>query len=262
MTQMQPMSISLRVLALGLTLGLTACAGLPPHPGADGQPPCTSPLQSATAGQVVTPTLGADGQAQAVQVMGCPPPVKVAAPPPPPPPKPQSYVVLLNNPDGSTGQVVIQGAQGEQVLSTARQGSLLNGGSPPFVVDDTRLQQDFGQAMAARPALPEQFLLYFQTGGAELTAASKALLPKIVERAKARVAVDISVIGHTDTQGRAEANAALGLRRATAITELLRKQGLKDVTIAVESHGERNLLVPTADEVAEPRNRRVEITLR
>lgn len=254
-------SAALRLLPLGLALGLTACAGLGTNPWADGQPPCTSPLQSATSGPVLTTALGTDGQAQAVQVTGCPPPVKVAAPPPPPP-KPQSYVVLLNNPDGSVGKVVVQGTQGEQVLSTARQGSLLDGGSPPFVVDEARLQKDFGQAMAARPALPEQFLLYFQTGGAELTSASKALLPQIVDRAKARVAVDISVIGHTDTQGRAETNAALGLRRATTITELLRKQGLKDVSISVESHGERNLLVPTADEVAEPRNRRVEITLR
>jgi outer membrane protein OmpA-like peptidoglycan-associated protein len=38
--------------------------------------------------------------------------------------------------------------------------------------------------------------------------------------------------------------------------------GLADAVMAIESHGERNLLVPTPDDTAEPGNRRVEITLR
>ena len=72
----------------------------------------------------------------------------------------------------------------------------------------------------------------------------------------------MSVIGHSDTQGKAEANEALALRRAGAIAQQLRQLGLQDPVLSVESHGERNLLVPTPDETAEPRNRRVEITLR
>jgi adhesin transport system outer membrane protein len=184
-----------------------------------------------------------------------------AAPLPPPPP-PQSYVALLPSPDGSIGKVVVQGQRGEQVLTQAQQGALLDGSQPPFAVSAERLQRDFGAAMQARPALPEQFLLYFETGGLELTAESKALLARIVERALARTSLDMSVIGHTDTQGAAATNEALALKRATAIAEQLRGLGLKDAQMSIESHGERNLLVPTPDETAEPRNRRVEITLR
>ena len=110
--------------------------------------------------------------------------------------------------------------------------------------------------------MPEQFLLYFETGGSELTAESKALLQRIVQTALARPSVDMSVIGHSDTQGAADTNEALALARATAIAEQLRGLGLANTTMAIESHGERNLLVPTPDETAEPRNRRVEITLR
>jgi peptidoglycan-associated lipoprotein len=84
----------------------------------------------------------------------------------------------------------------------------------------------------------------------------------VLDRAKSRKNLDISVIGHTDTQGSADVNAALARERAETIAAELRKLGLQDAVIQVESHGERNLLVPTADEVAEPRNRRVEITLR
>ena len=143
-----------------------------------------------------------------------------------------------------------------------QQGALLDGSKPPFDVSDEQLQRDFGAAMRARPALPEQFLLYFETGGAELTVESKLLLQRIVERGLARPTVDMSVIGHSDTQGAADANEALALSRANAIAEQLRTLGLGKTLMTIESHGERNLLVPTPDETAEPRNRRVEITLR
>lgn len=179
-----------------------------------------------------------------------------------PPPARTSYVVLLPSPDGSVGQVVVQGQGGQQVLSKAQQAVALDGKTPPYEVKAEDLQRDFGAAMAARPPLPEQFLLYFETGGAKLTAESQALLPQIVARAKARAALDLSVIGHSDTQGKAEANEALAFKRATAIADQLRALGLMDAVLSIESHGERNLLVATPDDSAEPRNRRVEITLR
>lgn len=175
---------------------------------------------------------------------------------------PQSYVALIPSPDGSLGKVVVKGQQGEQLLTRARQGALLDGSQPPFDVSEEQLQRDFGAAMRARPAMPEQFLLYFETGGSELTAESKALLQRIVQTALTRAAVDMSVIGHSDTQGAAQANEALALQRATAIAEQLRGLGLANTTMVIESHGERNLLIATPDETPEPRNRRVEITLR
>ena len=175
---------------------------------------------------------------------------------------PQSYVALVPSPDGSIGQVVVKGKHGEQVLTRALQGVLLDGSKPPFDVSREQLQRDFGAAMRARPAMPEQFLLYFETGGSELTAESKLLLQRVVQSAQVRPSVDMSVIGHSDTQGAADANAVLSLERATAIAEQLRGLGLATTTMAIESHGERNLLVPTPDDTPEPRNRRVEITLR
>lgn len=175
---------------------------------------------------------------------------------------PGSYVALLRSPDGSLGSVVVRSAQGEQVLSQAFKAAALDGNKEPYFVTQEQLQRDFGAALAARPPLPEQFLLYFETGGAELTAPSKALLPKILERARARTALDLSVIGHSDTVGKADANEALALKRASVMAEQLRQLGLQNATLTVESHGERNLLVATPDETPEPLNRRVEITLR
>ncbi len=116
--------------------------------------------------------------------------------------------------------------------------------------------------MGARPLLPERFLLYFESGGAKLTTDSEALLPKIVENAAKRPGVDVSIIGHTDTAGKAEINEGLALQRAQTTADLLKEKGLKADALSVESHGERNLLIKTPDETAEPRNRRVEISIR
>jgi peptidoglycan-associated lipoprotein len=175
---------------------------------------------------------------------------------------PGSYVVLLPSADGSVGKVTVSGPAGRQELTQAQSGAFLDGGKAPFEVSQKQLARDFGPAMAARPALPEHFLLYFAPGGVVLTAESSALLPDILARSKERTSADMSVIGHTDNQGKADANEALGLKRAQAIADQLRQMGLQDTTLSVESHGQRNLLVATPDQTAEPRNRRVEITLR
>jgi outer membrane protein OmpA-like peptidoglycan-associated protein len=173
-----------------------------------------------------------------------------------------SYVVLLKDDDGGTGKVELRGAKGTQVLARAEEGVDLDGARPPYPVSAERLRQDFGAAMAARPAPAEQFQLYFDSGGAALTAESAALLPRIVAVASRRPAADISIIGHTDTVGSADNNAELARTRARTAAELLIAGGLKALAISVESHGESNLLVKTPDETPEPRNRRVEITVR
>jgi adhesin transport system outer membrane protein len=176
-------------------------------------------------------------------------------------PGPGSYVVLLPDADGKVGTVTVTGAKGTVVVSTAAQAARLDG-SPPFAVEASRIQNDFGSVLAARPPLPQRFLLYFEAGGTRLTAESQALLPGLLTAAHARPALEISVIGHTDTEGAAPDNERLGLQRAQGIARQLQEAGLPAEVIAVESHGESDLLVPTPDNTAEPRNRRVEVMLR
>lgn len=171
----------------------------------------------------------------------------------------KSYVVLLPSPDGSVGEVVIRGGKGEQVLTKAGQAGSLDGGA--LVVDDKQIQEDFGNTMAALPKIPVRFLLYF-TAGTTLTSDSESLIPKIIAEAKTRPAVDISVIGHTDTIYTEPYNNQLALKRATKVSELLSENGLKANSLTIESHGKRNLLIPTPDNTWEPKNRRVEVSLR
>lgn len=174
----------------------------------------------------------------------------------------RSYVTLLPSPDGSVGKVIVKGVRGEQVIAQAHHAALLDGSRAAAPVDEARFARDFGAAIAARPLLPLHFLLYFETGGVQLTPESLALLPTILAETAKRATVDMSVIGHSDTVGSNELNDALSLKRAHIVAELLTSDGLKVDALTVESHGERNLLVPTPDETPEPRNRRVEISIR
>jgi outer membrane protein OmpA-like peptidoglycan-associated protein len=176
--------------------------------------------------------------------------------------KPASYVTLLASPDGTVGKVLVKGANGEQLLEQAHYAARLDGSTAPAPVEEAQFQRDFASAMAARPELPQHFILYFETGGAQLTAESLALLPEILASVGRRATVDMSVIGHSDTVGKADLNEALSLKRAQSVADLLRSDGLKVDALTVESHGKRNLLIPTPDETPEPRNRRVEISIR
>lgn len=186
-------------------------------------------------------------------------------PAPPPPKSSGSYVVLIPSPDGSVGRLIVQGKQGEQILTKAGEAVALDvagAGAAPLVVNDQQLKQDFGAATAARPPIPEQFVLYFIQGRTQLTKESEAQLPGILKRARERKALDIWLIGHTDTVGSVKRNDALGLQRAKALAKRFQQLRLKDLTMTVESYGERKLAVPTADETAEPRNRRGDVIFR
>jgi OmpA-OmpF porin, OOP family len=77
-----------------------------------------------------------------------------------------------------------------------------------------------------------------------------------------RKAAEITVIGHTDRVGTVEYNDALSLRRAERVRRDFVGRGIPDQSISVAGRGEREPIVSTADEVAEPRNRRVEINVR
>jgi outer membrane protein OmpA-like peptidoglycan-associated protein len=79
---------------------------------------------------------------------------------------------------------------------------------------------------------------------------------------KAWKAPEVTVIGHTDTTGSTASNYQLGLERAQSVRGLLLKAGLDASLVEAESHGEADLLRSTPDNTDEPRNRRVEITIR
>jgi len=74
-------------------------------------------------------------------------------------------------------------------------------------------------------------------------------------------ATNIVATGHTDTVGTDSYNLALSKHRAAVVKAELVKDGVPANEIGTNGVGEQDLAVPTADQVNEPRNRRVEITV-
>jgi outer membrane protein OmpA-like peptidoglycan-associated protein len=173
------------------------------------------------------------------------------------------YVVLVQSPDGSTGAIEVKTGKGVTRVDQKDHAVNLDGSSAqPFQVEKPRFDKDFSAALAAQPALPKSYLLYFKTGGTKLTEKSQAEIPEVLQTVRDRGPSAVSVIGHTDTVGSEASNRDLGLLRARAIARQLRESGLQALELAITSHGEGNLLVKTPDNTPEPANRRVEVTVR
>ena len=193
---------------------------------------------------------------------GCARTVQVTAPAPPPR---DETIVLLPGPDGKTGALTVVHEGQQQTLDAPyaaarlqQQGKLQDGGR----LTAEQVQQTFGRALEARPPRPVKFVLYFLDNSDEFTPVSRLEIPKIFSEIAGHPAPEIVVVGHTDRVGTVPYNDALSLRRAERVRTGLVQMGIPAEQITVAGRGEREPLVATEDEVAEPRNRRVEITVR
>jgi len=131
-----------------------------------------------------------------------------------------------------------------------------------FTTTEAEVNRGFGPALQAQPKRPVSFFLYFRTDTDEFAPESKALVSQIFAEIAGRPAPEVVIIGHTDRVGSQQHNDALSLRRAERCRDELIKLGIPKVRISVAGRGAREPEVQTADQVSEPRNRRVEINVR
>ena len=178
---------------------------------------------------------------------------------------PPDRVVLLPDADGKVGAVIVKSAGSERVLKTAYAGLAVDakGVAQAQSEDAATVNARYAATLAARPPRPASFTVYFVSGSAtELAPESKPVFEQIKSTLAGRPAPEITVIGHTDRVGKVEANDALSIQRATTVRDQLQAAGIRAAAMDVAGRGEREPLVATADEVAEPKNRRVEIGVR
>ena len=174
-------------------------------------------------------------------------------------------VVVLPGPNGKVGTVVVERGGERVLLNQAFAASRIVSGSSPQAqrLEESDARREFGTAMAALPGRPKSFLLYFLEGTDEFTPESQIELERMLSELRQQGAPDdVMVIGHTDRVGNLQFNDRLSLQRAERVRGELVKLGIAEARVQIAGRGEREPLVPTDDEVAEPRNRRVEISVR
>ena len=175
---------------------------------------------------------------------------------------PRTYAVLMPESDGSVGRVELRSQEGTRELANAGVAAGFDLDTKPKAVDAADIRRRFGKALAATPAEPARFVVLFPSDSTRLNEASRAILPRIVETAKQRVVAEVMLIGRADRSGPTKYNDRLALARARVIEQELVKRGLPKDRIEIIALGEEKPVVPTQDGIREPKNRRVDVTVR
>src|SRR5579862_3799932 len=105
------------------------------------------------------------------------------------------------------------------------------------------------------------FQVFFDFDKSNITDAAAKVIQAAADAVKQGNVVQITVTGHTDTVGTASYNQGLSERRAASVKTQLVTDGVAAGEITTVGVGKNGLLVPTADGVREPQNRRAEIVL-
>jgi OOP family OmpA-OmpF porin len=177
---------------------------------------------------------------------------------------PPDKVILLPDPDGGAGAVIVHTAKGQQTIDKAYTGlDVAKGGAMEKTMDsEASVQTRYGDLLAARPPRPMTFTInYLFDSATELAPQSSATVEKLKTVLATWPAPHLVVVGHTDLAGSQEFNDKLSLRRAQTVAAFLIKEGIPARQIEIAGRGKREPLVHTADGVANPSNRRVVITI-
>ncbi|HEY9348645.1 MAG TPA: OmpA family protein [Inquilinus sp.] len=102
-------------------------------------------------------------------------------------------------------------------------------------------------------------LVFFDPGSVRPNQRAVEYLDRMEPATWLRCVDGVDIIGHADRAGSAASNLDLSLRRAEAVRDALVARGVPESLLSVRAVGESDPLVPTADGVAEPQNRFVEI---
>lgn len=103
--------------------------------------------------------------------------------------------------------------------------------------------------------------IQFQSGGAQLTPASRQELDELARIMKAHPDMQLDIIGHTDNVGAAATNLSLSEKRSRAVAEYLKQKGISPKRLNSRGMGEKYPRNSNDTQSGRLRNRRVELRL-
>jgi outer membrane protein OmpA-like peptidoglycan-associated protein len=156
-------------------------------------------------------------------------------------------------PNPSADQIIKSLTPGESLGTTTR-GIRIGPGQAPAHQATPAASAEHGPSVSLN--------VRFATGSADLTPEAQRALDELGRALSAQqlASYRFRIEGHTDTVGDREMNQMLSERRAATVVDYLESRYRIDRSrLQAVGMGEEGLLVPTPDQTAEPRNRRVEV---
>jgi OmpA-OmpF porin, OOP family len=164
----------------------------------------------------------------------------------------------------------------DQIINSLRPtGNLVQGGTrgirvgaPPAAapaVTTVASSRPVATQQATQPATQGpsvNLTINFENGSATLTPDAIRTLDQLGQAlaSKDLAAYRFRIEGHTDTVGSRDYNRSLSEKRAMAVVAYVaKKYGVDPTRLQAIGMGEDGLLVPTPDQTAEPKNRRVQV---
>jgi len=157
----------------------------------------------------------------------------------------------------------IQACKSQFMQAMSQLEGMLQKPAPMPITDDlspvSALGADDGSMMANQDAM---YLVFFDFDRHNINPGAASVLDAVAGEVRRRNVNTIEIVGHTDSSGSSAYNERLSKRRANAVKDALAARGVAVNVMTVDSRGERELLVQTADNVREPANRRAQITFK
>jgi peptidoglycan-associated lipoprotein len=179
-------------------------------------------------------------------------------------PGPREQIVLLDAQPGE--ELTVTTKTGTTVLTTPQTKAQVrdSGTLALTTLSDTALQKGYGAVLDTLPASEAPaavYTIHFARGQATVDAEGRATLTALLDEIPRRAVAEVQITGHTDQQGSEAFNTRLSQARAEAVEALLVQGGLPAAWMKIYWRGEQEPLVDLPGQ-AEPRNRRVVITVR
>jgi len=162
---------------------------------------------------------------------------------------------IANNKDARPAACARAQAMWDQYLEALR-------GGPNYCITPEDARALLDEALAAcSPPGPVNFIVYFGFDKSNLTDAARATIDEVVAAVNSMGINALSLVGHADTMGSVGYNQGLSERRTRRVAMALNSRGVPPGAMTLAGRSENDPAVTTGDNVREPLNRRVEITL-
>lgn len=176
-------------------------------------------------------------------------------------------VLLLSDEDphpeqGKVAVIERHGKPQEEIIDKANSRTSLAYRSASRVLAEKKLPKRDVALVRDLPPKPFEVTLYYDEADTRIVPESRGSLEAVLAEVAKRPGAEIQITGYTDRKGKDDDNDVLSQKRADRILAQFADNGVPRENMVAVGRGERDPVVPTEDEIEEPRNRRVVVTVR